>query len=483
MKLDSGERIIIPAVIRTLIPSRIISQYMEYCREEGFLPASERSLYRMIEVCSASMQKSLHGLDNVTAKGTEAFDKISAIVESLAEHGISTASTQMLLKDGKRYLKTDYKTHVGKEEQCSDHCTVHALSDEAISEFSAECDHEHQYQCERCEALEKVLEDVGKMLDDVQVPEEQKTRLQYEFAESLDDIRAWKAHLLRSCNQEEAKQDVLNKLDSEACLIIMDWAMKFLPMQYREQMSDFFGKRGKSWHIGAVITTQGRIGTEGNKFEVECFVHFFNSCTQNGFAVLSVIENLLQTIKVEYPSVNKAFFRSDNACCYHNGPLLVSLPELGVLTGVRPIRYDFSDPQAGKDICDRKAAPMKAHIRRWVNEKHNVTTAQEMKEALESHGGLKGCRVAVVEVDTSKEANKESKIPGISILNNFHFDDTGVRVWKTYNIGPGRLISYADLQTSSQGDTGLKNIQPFGPPIKERGTLVETVRNQVDIFP
>ena len=30
--------------------------------------------------------------------GTEAFDKISAIVESLAEHGISTASTQMLLK-------------------------------------------------------------------------------------------------------------------------------------------------------------------------------------------------------------------------------------------------------------------------------------------------------------------------------------------------------------------------------------------------
>ena len=71
MKLNSGERIIIPAIIRTLIPSRIISQYMKYCREEGFLPASKRSLYRMIEVSSASMQKSLHGLDNVTAKGTE----------------------------------------------------------------------------------------------------------------------------------------------------------------------------------------------------------------------------------------------------------------------------------------------------------------------------------------------------------------------------------------------------------------------------
>ena len=62
------------------------------------------------------MQKSLSGLDNVTAEGTEAFDKISAIVESLEEYGLSTASTQKLLKDGKRYLKTDYKTHVGKEE-------------------------------------------------------------------------------------------------------------------------------------------------------------------------------------------------------------------------------------------------------------------------------------------------------------------------------------------------------------------------------
>ena len=145
------------------------------------------------------------------------------------------------------------------------------------------------------------------MLDDVQVPEEQKTRLQFEFADCLDDIRAWKAHFLRSCNQEEAKQDVLNKLDSESCLIIMDWAMKFLPMQYREQMSDFFGKRERSWHISAVIIYQGRIGKEGNKFEVKCCVHLFNSCTQNSFAVLFVIENLLQTIKVEYPRVDKAF--------------------------------------------------------------------------------------------------------------------------------------------------------------------------------
>ena len=28
--------------------------------------------------------------------------------------------------------------------------------------------------------------------------------------------------------------------------VIMDWAMKFLPVQYREQMNDIFGQRGGS---------------------------------------------------------------------------------------------------------------------------------------------------------------------------------------------------------------------------------------------
>ena len=35
LKLDSGGHAVIPAVIRTLIPSRIIAQYQAYCREIG----------------------------------------------------------------------------------------------------------------------------------------------------------------------------------------------------------------------------------------------------------------------------------------------------------------------------------------------------------------------------------------------------------------------------------------------------------------
>ena len=74
------------------------------------------------------------------------------------------------------------------------------------------------------------------------------------------------------------------------------------------------------------------------------------------------------------------------------------------------MRYDFSDPHAGKDICDRKIAPIRAHIRRFANENNEVVTADDMKRAaVESHGGLRECRAAVVETDASKDLNEANK--------------------------------------------------------------------------
>lgn len=40
LKLDSGERITIPNVIRTMVPSRIVKQYLSFCQETVFEPAT-----------------------------------------------------------------------------------------------------------------------------------------------------------------------------------------------------------------------------------------------------------------------------------------------------------------------------------------------------------------------------------------------------------------------------------------------------------
>ena len=117
-----------------------------------------------------------------------------------------------------------------------------------------------------------------------------------------------------------------------------------------------------------------------------------------------------------------------------------------------------------------------------MDERHDVITAEDMKQALESHGGLRGCRAAVVEVDTTKAVGNDNKIPGISLINNFLFEEGGIRTWKAYNVGPGRYLAYDELSFEKQGDTGLKVIQPFSPRTKDRGTVLESTRPRTEIF-
>lgn len=67
----------------------------------------------MIEVCSASTQKSLQGLDTTTVEGFEAFEQIVTVLE---RHNVDVSTLKTQLQSGKRYLKADFKTHVGRKE-------------------------------------------------------------------------------------------------------------------------------------------------------------------------------------------------------------------------------------------------------------------------------------------------------------------------------------------------------------------------------
>lgn len=206
----------------------------------------------------------------------------------------------------------------------------------------------------------------------------------------------------------------------------------------------------------------------------------FDNCTQDWFAVASVIEDLLSTLKESCPHINEAFIRSDNAGCYHCGPLMLAIPEISKRTGVMIRRYDFSDAQAGKDICDRRIASAKSHMRRFLNEGNNINTASDMKKALDSYGGVKGCRASVVSVDTTKQQIFKHKWTGITSFNNFQFLKSGIRVWKAYKIGKGKLITKKELlqMAPTQGKTGLVTKEPFTTPEEDAGLLKKSSTKQ-----
>ena len=181
-------------------------------------------------------------------------------------------------------------------------------------------------------------------------------------------------------------------------------------------------------------------------FQTRTYIHLFDECNQNWFSISSIIEDSLTTMKREKSRLNEAFLRSDNAGCYHCAFLLLSLPSLGQRVGVRIARYDFSEAQAGKDICDRRAAALKGHIRRYINEGNDVKTASDMKAAIDSHGGVKGYYSLVCKVDERSQNMTKHSLSGIQSLNNFVFTESGEMIaWRAYNVRPGKVFSAASL--------------------------------------
>lgn len=137
-------------------------------------------------------------------------------------------------------------------------------------------------------------------------------------------------------------------------------------------------------------------------------------------------------------------------------------------------RYDFSEPQAGKSYCDSKIAHMRLKMRLYVAEKHNIIKASDMKAALDSKGGVAGCQVAVVEVNTSKQVTFTHKFKNVSQMHDVAYSDNGdVTVWRAYGIGKGELIERRKYSSATelQPATELHVLEEFVSPSKVEGEI------------
>ena len=83
LKLESGERLAMPNIIRTVTRSTMIAQYLVFYEDDGSQPLSRATMYRVLKAKEASLRKSLQVLNNVSADGAESFQRITRIVEEL----------------------------------------------------------------------------------------------------------------------------------------------------------------------------------------------------------------------------------------------------------------------------------------------------------------------------------------------------------------------------------------------------------------
>lgn len=99
------------------------------------------------------------------------------------------------------------QVHIAESSDVADHCRTFALSD-MTGELGNSCLHKHDSMCQECEQLKEVINDLKDAVEKetFSCKEEERDNIVYKLDTAEKNIFKWKAHLLRSRNQDVAKK-------------------------------------------------------------------------------------------------------------------------------------------------------------------------------------------------------------------------------------------------------------------------------------
>ena len=163
---------------------------------------------------------------------------------------------------------------------------------------------------------------------------------------------------------------------------------------------------------------------------------------------------VLRIIRIQF-KIKQLELGPSNACKV--GSIILEKYSQGSCGFIFDLRYDFSEPQFGKDVCDRIISPIKRTIRRYCNEGHDILTASDTHEALKARQ-VKGTTVAVCQVSQTTHEIKVDRISNFSSFHYFFYEKEGLRILKAYGVGVGKLIPWSQLIRRTQGPTSIKEV-------------------------
>lgn len=352
IKLSDGTVYEMPNVIRCMGSSDVIQQYKAYCSENNISPLGDSTMYRILSECGAQIRTSLEGIDYFIAEGGRAFRTILDTLEELLKFQVLNQQEKKdfsaLFLQCKQYLRADFKIHISPDSKVADHCQTFALSDPLHPEFAVTCQHHHDLVCVTCEQMKDAI---SSLMKTIQCScnhglTDSLSDLQFKLQNATQSITNLKRHLIRCKNQDSAKSDLFDTMQHNEVLLICDWSMKYLPRKYREDQSDWFGKRGLPWHITmAFHKTETCVESLG-------FVHIFQSqVSQDSITTAAIIIDVMENIQSIDASISSFHVWSDNAGCYKSTEMIALLKSHGMVRS-----FNFCEAQNGKGPCDSKVS-------------------------------------------------------------------------------------------------------------------------------
>ena len=109
----------------------------------------------------------------------------------------------------------------------------------------------------------------------------------------------------------------------------------------------------------------------------------------------------------------------------------------------------------------------------YLNSGHDIETAAQMKEAIESSRGVRGISVKVCS-PPNVPCDKSFKWDKVSFVSNLCYGQEGITTWRAYDIGPGKSISWTKFDVTEQSELPTMEIRP---------STNETITNFVPVIP
>ena len=276
------------------------------------------------------------------------------------------------------FMKKEYEEHVN---QCDVTETKFSLSESDESTTTN--------GCSICSAPHRTMEFLKSKVDAVH---------HQLLNDCCEKIKLYQGHRVRVANQRRAIDNLLNGLRDNQAYLVMDFKMKFEAIYYREKTTDFYGKKGSSWH-GVMVYTRY---TEEEKLEhYLCtekvlephHISYFDQIssgdsTQDWAAVLTYFEASCLSIIKQFPHVCEMIVQTDNARAYKTPELILGMKLVAEKHGLRIVRYIHTGVQDGKGPIDGHFAVAMKHVLRYCNSGNNVVTPVQIVDALRSNGGV-----------------------------------------------------------------------------------------------
>jgi hypothetical protein len=167
------------------------------------------------------------------------------------------------LKLIERHIQQELKSLLSTNSDCLQHCITHALC-EVGTVFASECaDHDHVTNCDKCLMLPKLQITITEMLNsrefresyfgDMEDERQSVKNLIADTQDAFAKLSNWRAHQVRTVNQNRARSDIATDWLSERRLtgvyIHQDFAQKVLPQKFYEAQRDYYGEIGSQFSL------------------------------------------------------------------------------------------------------------------------------------------------------------------------------------------------------------------------------------------